>query len=212
VVGISNVMAKHAPPETRKAQILQAAMSCFAERGYHGTSIDDMASLTGLSKGAIYHHFGNKREILLSLLELFADQLLARWRRIGEESSPLEALARDAEAALTVAQEAEPLIRASLEILSHASRDDDLRLRLARVYADARGHLAQIIDRARADGSIEDVDSAHLAAALVGMYEGLFLQQAMDPTAIDVAAAWREGISALLRSLTASSPVKEPAS
>jgi len=49
-----------APPE----QVLDAAASCFMERGYSGTSLDDVARHMGATKGRIYHYFGSKSELM----------------------------------------------------------------------------------------------------------------------------------------------------
>jgi AcrR family transcriptional regulator len=199
---LSEIMAKHASQETRRAQILAAATTCLADKGYHRTSIDDIAALTGLSKGAIYHHFGSKREILLALFEEWSADLLTRWRSIGEQSDPLEALSRDAQEALTLVEDIVPLSRAGLEFCSHAVRDDDLRQRIAAVYADARRHLTGLIEEARQLGLLGDVKAQPMAIAFLAFFEGLFLMKAIDPEAVDVEAAWREGTSALLRGLT----------
>jgi AcrR family transcriptional regulator len=192
---LSEIMAKHASQETRRAQILAAATTCLADKGYHRTSIDDIA-------GAIYHHFGSKREILLALFEEWSADLLTRWRSIGEQSDPLEALSRDAQEALTLVEDIVPLSRAGLEFCSYAVRDDDLRQRIAAVYADARRHLTGLIEEARQLGLLGDVKAQPMAIAFLAFFEGLFLMKAIDPEAVDVEAAWREGTSALLRGLT----------
>lgn len=194
-------MAKHAPPETRKAQILDAAMACFGERGYHETSIDDIAARTGLSKGAVYHHFAGKREILLALFEFWADQMLQRWEQISRETDPLTALTRDAQAAFAVAEEAAPLVRASIEMLAHAVRDEEMRSRIADVYSSAREHFASLLREARQQGLVHDLDEDSVSYALIGMFEGLFILKAMDPDRVDVGAAWNAGVSAVLRGL-----------
>jgi TetR/AcrR family transcriptional repressor of uid operon len=203
-------MAKHASQETRRAQILTAAISCLADKGYHGTSIDDIAALTGLSKGAIYHHFESKREILLALFEEWSADLLTRWRNIGEHSNPLEALSRDAQEALTMVEDIVPLSRAGLEFCSYAVRDDELRQRIAAVYTDARRHLTGLIEEGRQLGLLRDVKAQPMATVILALFEGLFLMKAIDPEAVDVEAAWRQGTSALLRGLT-SPPVAEVA-
>ncbi len=203
-------MAKHASQETRRAQILEAAITCFADKGYYGTSVDDIATLTHLSKGAIYHHFGSKRDILLALFEGWSADLLTRWRSIGEQSGPLEALGRSAQEALDLVDDVVPLSRAGLELCSHAVRDDDLRQRMAAVYADGRRHLTGLIEEARQQGLVGDVRAQPLATVLIAMFEGLFLLKAIDPEAIDVEAAWQEGMSALLRGLTSSITVEVP--
>lgn len=203
-------MAKHAPPETRRAQILHAASTSFADRGYYETSIDDIAALTGLSKGAIYHHFQSKREIFLALIKAWSADLLARWQRIGDQSAPLDALSWDAQEALSWAEEIVPLSHATLEFYAHAARDDDLRQRLTRVFATARGHLIEHIEEARRQGLLGDTKAELLATVLIAMFEGLFLLKTMDPEAVDIGAAWQEGISAVFRGLTAPAGVKGP--
>ena len=47
-------MATHASAEVRRAQILEAALKCFGESGLHAAKVSDIASASGLSKGAIY--------------------------------------------------------------------------------------------------------------------------------------------------------------
>ena len=205
-------MAKHAPQATRRAQILDAAIRCFADKGYSGTSVDDIAALTHLSKGAIYHHFRSKRGILLALFEGWSADLLTRWRSIGEQSGPLEALGRDAQEVLNLVEDVVPLSRAGLEFCSLAARDDDLRERIAAGYADSRRYLTGLIEEARQQGLVRDVRAQPMATVLIALFEGLFLLKAIDPEAVDIEAAWREGTSTLLRGLTCPAAVEVPRS
>lgn len=62
----------------RRAAILDAAMEAFATRGYHGTSIDDIASAAGISKALIYEHFSSKQVLHDTLIAAQADELLSR--------------------------------------------------------------------------------------------------------------------------------------
>src|ERR687883_59961 len=55
-------------PATR-ARILDAARGLFAERGYAGTSMRDLAEVLGITKAALYYHFPGKADILLALVE-----------------------------------------------------------------------------------------------------------------------------------------------
>ncbi|MCX7967082.1 MAG: TetR/AcrR family transcriptional regulator [Armatimonadetes bacterium] len=56
-------------PEERQIQIIEAAAKLFAERGFDGTSIDDIAEACGVAPGLIYHYFDSKAEILKALIE-----------------------------------------------------------------------------------------------------------------------------------------------
>ena len=67
-------------PERRRQQtrdhLLQAAAQVFAERGFHGASLDDVAAAAGFTKGAVYSNFKNKEDLFLALLESrFASEL-----------------------------------------------------------------------------------------------------------------------------------------
>jgi AcrR family transcriptional regulator len=53
---------------TRREEILDAAALLFAERGYHGVSIDELGSAVGISGPGIYRHFGGKEDVLAQML------------------------------------------------------------------------------------------------------------------------------------------------
>ena len=82
-------MGRHVSPPARRIRmsaadrrtaILDAAMEAFASGGYHGTSIDDIASAAGISKALIYEHFRSKRDLHATLIALQADELFGRLR------------------------------------------------------------------------------------------------------------------------------------
>jgi len=57
-------------------KILQESMRLFLERGYHGTSIDDITRAAGITKGALYWHFKNKEELLTRIVEEYEKRFL----------------------------------------------------------------------------------------------------------------------------------------
>lgn len=52
----------------RRTQIIEAAISCFLEKGYTNTSMSDIIKASGLSSGSIYSHFSGKEDILISAI------------------------------------------------------------------------------------------------------------------------------------------------
>ena len=54
-------MATRPTKEERRDQLIQAAITCFGEKGYYETSMDDIVREAGLSKGALYWYFKSKR-------------------------------------------------------------------------------------------------------------------------------------------------------
>lgn len=61
----------------KKEAVLRAAVDLFNERGFHATSLDDIASRLGITKPAIYHYFGNKDQVLFHGLTVGMEQLRA---------------------------------------------------------------------------------------------------------------------------------------
>ncbi|MBQ8785048.1 MAG: TetR family transcriptional regulator [Alphaproteobacteria bacterium] len=55
--------------ENTRLQILQAALDCFYEKGFSKTSFDDIATLIGMTKGAVYWHFKDKGDLLVELIK-----------------------------------------------------------------------------------------------------------------------------------------------
>ena len=61
------------PPEVRRRQLLNSARKLFVKKGFRGTTTEEIARSAGLTKGALYHHFANKEEILLELVKTISD-------------------------------------------------------------------------------------------------------------------------------------------
>lgn len=83
---------------SRSAEILREAAKLFADKGFAGTSIQDIASAVGLSKASLYYFFADKQEIHSAVVELSVGRLneLVRERLAGCDSAParVEAFAR----------------------------------------------------------------------------------------------------------------------
>jgi AcrR family transcriptional regulator len=56
-------------PDERPRELLEAALDVFAQRGYRNTRLDDVAEAAGVTKGAIYHYFDTKEDLLLGVIE-----------------------------------------------------------------------------------------------------------------------------------------------
>lgn len=85
--------------EATRAALLASGRSLFSAQGYHATSLDQIAERARLTKGAVYHHFTNKAELLASVYEALAEELQARIEeRITRTTDP----AQKAMAAITL--------------------------------------------------------------------------------------------------------------
>jgi AcrR family transcriptional regulator len=73
-------------------QILLAALECFVEKGYHGTSVRDIAKRANISVPGLYHHFPSKMVLLERLMEQTMDALIAQTERAlsGARMDPID--------------------------------------------------------------------------------------------------------------------------
>jgi len=60
-------------PQKTRAAIVKSGLKLFGNRGYHGTSVGDIATAAKITKGAFYHHFQSKEELLVLIHEEYAD-------------------------------------------------------------------------------------------------------------------------------------------
>jgi AcrR family transcriptional regulator len=93
--------AATAPPRKRlsaaerREVIEQAATEVFAERGYHGASIDEIARRSGVTPPVVYDHFASKLDLHTRLLERTRDELLAMWvQQLGGDDPPEQRVVR----------------------------------------------------------------------------------------------------------------------
>jgi len=79
----------------RRIEILKSAAAAFRRRGYHGASVDEIASALEMTKGNLYYYFRNKEEILYACHEYSLDVLLALLDDVrADASTPDEKLRR----------------------------------------------------------------------------------------------------------------------
>ena len=74
-------------PDERPQEILDAALTVFAERGYRNTRLEDVGEAAGVTKGAIYHYFANKEDLLLRAIEQRSEEAFGRIEEIVRDKT-----------------------------------------------------------------------------------------------------------------------------
>jgi AcrR family transcriptional regulator len=72
----------------KRKRILDAAIRVFAEHGYHGSRVGDIAEDAGVAHGLLYHYFSSKEEVLRVIFAENWGQLIARFRAVEESDEP----------------------------------------------------------------------------------------------------------------------------
>jgi TetR/AcrR family transcriptional regulator len=87
-------VARLATTSDRRIEILKSAAAAFRHRGYHGASVDEIASALQMTKGNLYYYFRNKEEILFACHDYSLDVLLALMDETLAEPTPPDAKLR----------------------------------------------------------------------------------------------------------------------
>ena len=74
----------------KRKRILDAAIRVFAEHGYHGSRVGDIAEDAGVAHGLLYHYFSSKEEVLRTIFVENWGQLIARFRAVEASDEPAE--------------------------------------------------------------------------------------------------------------------------
>lgn len=84
------VNARSPAAKSRRAQILEAAITQFHERGFHGVGVDDIAGAVGITGGGLYRHFRNKDELLAETVLVGVQRLEAAAHGVSDSSQSLD--------------------------------------------------------------------------------------------------------------------------
>jgi AcrR family transcriptional regulator len=151
--------------------LLQVAVEVFNERGYDGSSMEDLSKRLGIAKSAIYHHVSGKEE----LLRLALDRALDGWSEAAERARAL-----DAPAIVRL----EVLVRGTVAVLESRLPYVTLLLRVRGNTSTERAALerrrsfdslvASLVEEAERDGDIRvDIDPKITARLLFGMVNSI---------------------------------------
>lgn len=160
----------YSPEATRKA-ILDTALKLFGERGFHATTVQAITENAGLTKGAFYHHFESKEEVLQHIHAEYANEMVAGMRKVLAEAAhttPLEQLRGIIVNAVIVLGRHRLHVAVFYQEFRFLSGDSYSGIRT--LHDEQETALLDIIARAKASGELrEDVDPQLLVFAISGM-------------------------------------------
>ena len=138
----------------RRRQIVEAALTCFARRGFHKTTMQDVVEQSGLSPGSIYCHFAGKQDIIVAVVEERHRRERALLQRAFEKQSFAEAvdqLAADFIAVLRTPEE-RTWRRLAVQLWAESLHDRRLAAAVRAGVESPKVILARMVQRAKARG------------------------------------------------------------
>jgi TetR/AcrR family fatty acid metabolism transcriptional regulator len=157
---------KNDPTDTR-SKILEAAVTVFAQKGYHETRVDDIVAASNTSKGSVYFYFPSKQEIFLGLIDTFIAMLESRLTEaIADEKHGIAQMDSALTASLHLFYQYRTLAKIVLvQAVGLGNIFEERRRSINKRFASI---IKIRLDKAVQDGSIPEIDTELAALIWVG--------------------------------------------
>jgi len=193
-------MSKTAPPrfrryssETRAAMLVDAGLACLARGGILDFTIDSICREAGVSRGLITHHFGSKDGLLAAVYATMYDRLLTA---IAPADGPGPSLVELVDATFAPEVFNRSSLKIWLALWGEIANNEALQAVHRRRYGAFHASVARAIATEAALRN-RPVDADALAVMFIALSDGVWLEQAIDPSMLSPAAA-REACFGLL--------------
>ncbi|RYX89142.1 MAG: TetR/AcrR family transcriptional regulator [Bradyrhizobiaceae bacterium] len=185
--------------EETRAKLIEAARKAFASKGYAASSMDDLTAAAGLTRGALYHNFGDKKGLLQAVIDQIDTEMLERTRAASSQAETLW-LGFMTEGVAYIEMALEPEIQRIMLLDGPAVLGDPSQWpNQTSCLRTTTQMIQQLID----DGTVKAVDAEAAARLINGaaLNAALWVAAAKDPAAVlpKAVEAFRQLAAGLLK-------------
>jgi AcrR family transcriptional regulator len=170
-----------------RAQLIDAAATVFARRGYVAASLDEVAEEAGLTKGAVYSNFASKEELFQAVIDARFNEPMKHAADVIESSagSTEELAMAGARAFVGVVEQEREVFLLALEMNIHVARHPELAPAYAAARREQLAEVADIItEHANASGDPLPLPADQMAIAVEALSQGIALHSLIDPDGV----------------------------
>jgi len=161
--------------DNSKEQILEAAMKVFVKNGFSETRMDDIAENSGLSKGAIYHHYKSKKDLFLALIDFWEEYFFFKvfFNKDVESKNSADLLRDMANDMIETFKNRKYILLAELEFWSLANHDEDVRAKTEALYIKLMKLIRTIISKGVSTNEFKKIDVDVAALSVMTSLQGV---------------------------------------
>ncbi|MFZ5981631.1 MAG: TetR/AcrR family transcriptional regulator [Candidatus Zixiibacteriota bacterium] len=168
------------PPEKRRKQLLRAAYFLFLKKGYRMTTTDEIARKAGLTKGALYHHFKSKEDMLYILIREISDMMWESFiSRLKKDGKPIDFVSAMLEHHDVVPR---PKFEDIIDIYTQGLRIPRLKRMIAKQMQDGVQYFCEYVDRVYAGNKM---NLKEVGIFLLALHYGLFWMKLFMPSLVN---------------------------
>ncbi|MEM6467074.1 MAG: TetR/AcrR family transcriptional regulator [Pseudomonadota bacterium] len=172
-------MPKVVDREEMQHGILDAAMTVYAQKGYHAATIADVAEAAGLGKGTLYLYFKNKEAIAISMVDRHFKGMEDRFFS-AKMPETLDEFASGLSQTMNIPEEQAKFIRVFFEVFGPSFASDTFSAKVASFFDKLGEHYTGQITHLQASGQIRsDADAKKLGRVLASLIDGMILHKGL---------------------------------
>jgi AcrR family transcriptional regulator len=167
-------MAENKTKEERQYQILEAAMEVFVQNGYANTRMDDIVSQSGLSKGALYHHYPSKKDLFIALIDHWEVYCFPDFYSRNGGDRTASAILRDFSIALLdVFKEKKYVFSAEVEFWALSNQDKEINDRSKTLYRKLLTLFELVLQKGIRKGEFKQLDTRAVSLIILSGFQGI---------------------------------------
>jgi TetR/AcrR family transcriptional regulator, fatty acid metabolism regulator protein len=198
-------MAKKRDDSGMQAKLMNAAMTAFSRKGLNDCRMSDIAEDAGLARGTAYLYFKSKEQLMLSMYKLYSSRMIESQKAMLAQAGNLTArqlLDRACQACLRSGMSHRRTFGLWFQFLalgSSPSLGKTVRKTLAENYRGHSAYFEDLVEKGKNSGEFrKSANSRAVAAALVGLLEGLMIRQYADAELTNLAMDYSEMVGLIL--------------
>jgi AcrR family transcriptional regulator len=197
---IKNLLHKSAQDTETRQLLINGGIQLIGEKGYDGASISDIANYAGVTKGAVYYHFGSKEDFVLEIIRLRAQKNIANFKKLNKDDISLaEWIENSFSTIIGFPDSAQQQF--SLQVMMAGLRPGHERIGrlIAEIHAEWRnliGVMVKLSDEYRSGQVFAEPDV--IAVGVMALIDGLLIHSRLEPDAFSQ-EAFVEQLAPLLK-------------
>tara|TARA_Y100000768_G_scaffold262517_1_gene200135 strand:+ start:1593 stop:2180 length:588 start_codon:yes stop_codon:yes gene_type:complete len=159
---------------TTKNKILDAAFNVFVKNGYKDTTMAHIVRESGLSKGAIYHHYTSKKDLFISLIDHWEVYSFPDFYSGGStQETASMTLKRFADVVYATFNEKPHIFLAEIEFWALANKDDEINARSKILYDKILKLFELVLSKGIRNNEFRKIDTKIIAIELLSIFQGI---------------------------------------
>ena len=187
----------------RKNQILEAAFKVFVKKGYSKTTMDDIVSVSNLSKGALYHYYDSKKELFLSLIDHWEVYTFKDfYQKNSKDKKASDILRFFGQNVIKTLENNKRSYIAEIEFWAMSNQDKEIKQRSKVLYQKLLDLFEKVVKKGIKDKEFKKLDVRKTAMTILAIFQGINWFVIFDEESVSAKDYIRDSVELIINSIS----------